>query len=43
MLADGTEIENPKYLGKSEKKLKHQQKKLSRMKKGSLIIGKNNW
>jgi putative transposase len=40
-LADGTEIENPKYLRKSEKKLKRQQKKLSRMKKGS-IIGKNN-
>jgi len=38
VLADGTEIENPKYLVKSEKKLKRQQRKLSRMKTGS-----HNW
>ncbi|UJL46661.1 transposase [Virgibacillus sp. NKC19-16] len=38
VLADGTKVENPKFLVKEEKKLKRAQKKLSRMKKGS-----NNW
>ncbi|QQK77308.1 transposase [Salicibibacter cibarius] len=38
VLSDGTNVENPKFLLKTEKKLKRAQKKLSRMKQGS-----NNW
>lgn len=34
-LSDGTMVENPRYLRKSEAKLKHEQRKLSRKKKGS--------
>ena len=34
-LSDNTMIENPKYLRKSESKLKHEQRSLSRKKKGS--------
>lgn len=34
-LSDGTQVENPKYLLKSEKKLKRAQRRLSRKKKGS--------
>src|SRR5699024_11115277 len=38
VLSDGTEIQNPRFLRKTEKKLKRAQKKLSRMAKGS-----SNW
>jgi putative transposase len=38
VLSNGTEIKNPTFLRKEERKLKRQQQKLSRMKKGS-----NNW
>ncbi|MDQ0195376.1 RNA-guided endonuclease InsQ/TnpB family protein [Paenibacillus wynnii] len=38
VLSNGEEIENPKFLRKSEKKLKRQQRRLSRRKKGS-----KNW
>lgn len=38
VLSNGEVIENPKYLRKSEKKLKRQQRRLSRRKKGS-----KNW
>ncbi|QQK77693.1 IS200/IS605 family element transposase accessory protein TnpB [Salicibibacter cibarius] len=38
VLSDGSNVENPRFLLKTEKKLKRAQKKLSRMKQGS-----NNW
>ncbi|WP_164668859.1 RNA-guided endonuclease InsQ/TnpB family protein [Virgibacillus doumboii] len=38
VLSDGTEIKNPKFLRKEEKKLKRMQRKLSRKEKGS-----ENW